>query len=268
MLANPDTFYLTIPSDGYGNIFTDNHPGKFKAKLAKQILLPGKQWEVALTGISFPSTSLSSSTVYDDINYDQLISKDFMCAIELDLDAKNSSGDKIGSTSCWLRGPMMKNEYQRKSSIRLASRDGVNFCNRMFARLNYKLHSTLPDGLSEYFTENVFKNGRAIHFKWPEFEWENAGGAYRLKINNEGVVNGDYKWLMGNAFLIHLDIAKAFNLVIPKKDGEGNQLTSLVSAEHFREPLSHVSLVNGVQRLWEIVDGGGSFQPEGTATSS
>ena len=142
MLANPDTFYLTIPSDGYGNIFTDNHPGKFKAKLAKQILLPGKQWEVALTGISFPSTSLSSSTVYDDINYDQLISKDFMCAIELDLDAKNSSGDKIGSTSCWLRGPMMKNEYQRKSSIRLASRDGVDFCNRMFARLNYKLHST------------------------------------------------------------------------------------------------------------------------------
>ena len=53
MLANPDTFYLTIPSDGYGNIFTDNHPGKFKAKLAKQILLPEKQWEVALTGISF-----------------------------------------------------------------------------------------------------------------------------------------------------------------------------------------------------------------------
>ena len=80
-------------------------------------------------------------------------------------------------------------EKQTVSRIwyRLASRDGVDFCNRIFARLNYKLHSTLPDGLSEYFTENVYKNGRALHFKWPEFEWENAGGAYRLKINNEGV---------------------------------------------------------------------------------
>ena len=36
MLANQDTFYITLPSDGYSNIHTDNHPGKFKAKLPKQ----------------------------------------------------------------------------------------------------------------------------------------------------------------------------------------------------------------------------------------
>lgn len=92
----------------------------------------------------------------------------------------------------------------------------------MFVWLNYKLYSILFDGLSEYFIENVFKNGRVIYFKWLEFEWENVGGVYRLKINNEGVVNGDYKWLMGNVFLIYFDIVKVFNLVIFKKDGEGN----------------------------------------------
>lgn len=138
MLANRNIFYITIPSDGYGNIFTDNHPGKFKAKLAKQILLPGKQWEVALSSITFPSVSLSSSTVYDDVNYDQLLSKDFLCGIELDLDATDKNGQKIGNTSFWLKGEKMKDEYRRKSSIRLASRDGVDFWNRMIASLNEK----------------------------------------------------------------------------------------------------------------------------------
>ena len=222
-----------------------------------------------MTSISFPTTSSSSSTtIYDDVNNDLLISKDFLCGIELDLDAKIKNGNKIGSTSFWLKGSRMKDEYQRKNSIRLASRDGVDFWNRLLALLNYKLHSTLPEGLTEYAIEKVYKDGRAIHFKWPEFEWENVGGAFRLKINNEGIVKGDYATEMENAFLIHLDIAKAFNLVIPKKDGGGYQLTSLVSAEHFRDTLSHVSRVNGVQKLWTIIDGKGLFKPEGTPTYS
>ena len=103
---------------------------------------------------------------------------------------------------------------------------------------------------------------------WPEFHFRNFGGTYRLKIDNEGITNSDYKILSENAFSIHLDIAEAFNLVIPKKDGGGYQLTSLVSVEHFMDPLGHVARVDGVQKLWSIVGGGGSFKPEGTATNS
>lgn len=265
MLANRNIFYITIPSDGYGNIFTDNHPGKFKAKLAKQILLPGKQWEVALSSITFPSVSLSSSTVYDDVNYDQLLSKDFLCGIELDLDATDKNGQKIGNTSFWLKGEKMKDEYRRKSSIRLASRDGVDFWNRMIASLNYKLHSTLPDQLTGYMRKRIFD--RTTHFLWPEFKWQNVGSTYKLMVDNQGITNSDYKILSENALYIHLDIAEALNFVMPNKDGSGYQLTSLVSAEHFKDPLGHVSHTGNIQNLWSIVSGGGSFKPDGTETN-
>ena len=73
-----------------------------------------------------------------------------MCGIEVDLDATNRNSRKIGSTSWWLKGETMKDEYQRRSSIRLASRDGVDFWNRMIASLNRKIHSTLSDQLTGY----------------------------------------------------------------------------------------------------------------------
>ena len=125
----------------------------------------------------------------------------------------------------------------------------------------------MPDQLTDYMKRKIFD--RSTHFIRPEFHWENVGGTHRLKIDNEGITNSDYKILSENAFFIHLDIAEAFNLVIPKKDGGGYQLTSLVSAEHFKDPLGHVAHVGGVQKLWSIVSGAeGSFKPEGTDTNS
>ena len=140
--------------------------------------------------------------------------------VELNMEATDKNGSKIGSTSCWLKGEKMKDEYRRKSSIRLASRDGVDFWNRMIASLNYKLHSTLPDQLTDYMKRKIFD--RSTHFIRPEFHWENVGGTHRLKIDNEGITNSDYKILSENAFFIHLDIAEAFNFVIPKKGTNTN----------------------------------------------
>ena len=74
MQGSQDTFYLTLPSNGYDTIYRDNTPGRFKAKLLKTISLPGKEWEVALSNISFPST-LASKT-----------GNDFRSLVDLDLD--------------------------------------------------------------------------------------------------------------------------------------------------------------------------------------
>ena len=74
MQGSQDTFYLTLPSNGYDTIYRDNTPGRFKAKLLKTISLPGKEWEVALSNISFPST-LASKTGND---FRSLVDLDFM----------------------------------------------------------------------------------------------------------------------------------------------------------------------------------------------
>lgn len=262
-------FYVTLPSNGDLKTFPDNHPGKFKAQLPNQVLLPGKDWEVALASITFPSVSLSASSVYDDVNYDHLISKDFLCGIELNLDAKDKNDRKLGAVSYWLKGEEMKDEYRQNMSLRLASRHGVDFFNRMLGELTYILQSSLPVGLKDYFTKKDYSDGNKIRFKWPQFRWEDAGGVYRLKIDNEGVVNGDYTSELENAVLLHLDVAKSFNIVIPKKDNSGYELTSLITAEHFRDPLDHVKFVGDFQQLWAVVGGPSSgFSPAGTPSNS
>ena len=81
MQGSQDTFYLTLPSNGYDTIYRDNTPGRFKAKLLKTISLPGKEWEVALSNISFPST-LASKTGND---FRSLVDFDFMCGLNLNL---------------------------------------------------------------------------------------------------------------------------------------------------------------------------------------
>lgn len=92
---------------------------------------------------------------------------------------------------------------------------------------------------------------------------------WQLKIINEGVVNGDYTSELENAFLIHLDVAVAFNLVIPKKSRGGYQLTSLVTIEHFKDPLDHIRFSGDEQHLWAVVGGPGSgFSPQGTPSNS
>lgn len=92
-------------------------------------------------------------------------------------------------------------------------------------------------------------------------------------MDNSGI-DGDYKSGIENQFYIHLDIAKAFNLVIPKNgspgaDDKGYQSSSLVMAEHFRDPMSSTAAIGGVLRLWSVIDGGQvGLRPEGTATKS
>lgn len=95
-----------------------------------------------------------------------------------------------------------------------------------------------------------------------------------MKVENGGI-KGDYRSGIENAFFIHLDIAKALNLVVPRKDGKSNlfdlgyELTSLVSVEHFRDPISQVLHVGCDQILWEIQDSKAiGFKPEGTPSES
>lgn len=100
-----------------------------------------------------------------------------------------------------------------------------------------------------------------------------VSGRYKSFMDNSGI-DGDYRSGIENQFYIHLDAAKTFKLVIPKNgspgaDDKGYQLSSLVTAEHFRDPMSSTAAISGVQRLWSVIDGGQvGLRPEGTATKS
>ena len=70
-----------------------------------------------------------------------------------------------------------------------------------------------------------------------------------------------------------MDVAKAFKLVIPKvgvpSHQKGFELTSLLTFEHFRDPISEVNYQGAVQRVWEIVDSKTfQFKPEGNPSES
>ena len=72
---------------------------------------------------------------------------------------------------------------------------------------------------------------------------------------------------------IDLDIARAFKLVVPKvgvpAHQKGFELTSLLTFEHFRDPVSEVNYEGDVQRVWEIVDSKAiGFKPEGNSSDS
>lgn len=162
-------FYLTLPSNGYEITYPENTPAKFKAKLVKEIFLPENDWKVALSIISFPSTL--SSVIRDDVNYQLLVGVDFMCGMELNMDGvKDADGLYIGNKSYLLKGGRMKYEYGSKRRGLSASRDGVDFWNRMIALLNYRLHNRLPYKASDHTVVDkdlhlVFTNGQNLNGK-------------------------------------------------------------------------------------------------------
>ena len=259
MQDNQDTFYLTLPSNGYDTIYRENTPGRFKAKLVKTISLPGKEWEVALSRITFPS----------NVNYEKLTDMDFMCGLVLDMKHMEDKNDfPISDKEYFLSGSVMKYEFTKGMP---APRNGVDFWNRMLGLLNYNLHSRIVNGMKNYITQD--KDFQTKRPRWPVFHWQDAGGDYRLFIDNSGI-NASYRSGIENQFYIHLDIAKAFKLVIPKngsaKAGDkGYQLSSLVSAEHFRDPVSTTVEFQGVHRFWTIIDTKEvGFKPEGVASNS
>ena len=47
-------FYLTLPSNASTQFYPENKPGHYKVKLPRHIFLPEKDWDVAMTSISFP----------------------------------------------------------------------------------------------------------------------------------------------------------------------------------------------------------------------
>ena len=132
MQGNQDTFYLTLPSNGYDTIYRDNTPGRFKAKLLKTISLLGREWEGALSSISFPSAL--SSNVRND--YQSLVDLDFMCGLNLCMKGVKDDDDNfIFDKEYWIQGNKMKYEMGRKEKGLSASKDGVDFWNRMIYSL-------------------------------------------------------------------------------------------------------------------------------------
>ena len=271
MQGNQDTFYLTLPSNGYDTIYRDNTPGRFKAKLLKTISLPGREWEVALSSISFPSAL--SSNVRND--YRSLVDLDFMCRLNLSMKGVKDDDDNfISDKEYWIQGNKMKYEMGKKEKGLSASKDGVDFWNRMIALLTYRLHSKLPIKASGIISKDKTLLSEKKHYRWPEFSWENVGGTYRLKIDNGGI-DGAYRSGLENAFSLNLEIAKVFNLIMPRQDGkydsyyQGYELTSHVTVEHFRDPISHTLRWLDGTKLWEIIDAkGAGFKPEGHSSSS
>ena len=151
MQGNQDTFYLTLPSNGYDTIYRDNTPGRFKAKLRKTISLPGREWEMVLSNISFPS-ALSPSIRND---YRSLVDLDFMCGLNLSMDGvKDHNGDFISRKEYCIQGNKMKYEMGRTEKGLSASKDDVDFWNRMIALLTYRLHSKLPIKASGIITND------------------------------------------------------------------------------------------------------------------
>ena len=260
-----DVFYLSLPSTASSRIYPDNSPGKFKVKLAKEIYLPESEWEVALSSISFPSTL--DTVIHKNVNYQKLAEVDFLCGMELKMNGvKTYNNLEIGSKSYWLRGSVLKYELSQEMPIH-----GGDFWNSMISLLNRRLHSRLPLKMKNYMVED--KDYQKKRPKWPVFYWEDVGGgSYRLCIDNSGI-DGNYRSGIENDFYMHLDVAKAFKLVIPKvgvpAHQKGYELTSLLTFEHFRDPISEVNYQGDVQRVWEIVDSKTfQFKPEGNPSES
>ena len=141
-------------------------------KLAKEIYLPESEWEVALSSISFPSTS--DTVIHKNVNYQKLAEVDFLCSMELNMKGvKNYNNLEIGSKSYWLRGSVRKYELSLDMP-----RHGGDFWNSMISLL----HSRLPLKMKSYIVED--KNYQKKRPKWP-VAWEDVGGgSYRLCIDN------------------------------------------------------------------------------------
>ena len=200
--------------------------------------LPKSEWEVALSSISFPSSL--DVMVHKNVDFQKLADVDFLCGMELEMDGvKNHKKLEIGSQSYWLRGSVLKYELLQALPIH-----GGDFWNSMLSLLNRRLHGKLPLKMNDYIVEDrTYQKKRP---KWPVFFWEDVGcGSYRLCIDNSGI-GGSYIAGIENEFYIHLDVAKAFKLVIPKEGVQAHQnryeLTSLLTFEHL-EILSVKSII-------------------------
>ena len=233
-------------------------------KLAKEIYLPESEWEVALSSILFPSTS--DTVIHKNVNYQKLAEVDFLCSMELNMKGvKNYNNLEIGSKSYWLRGSVLKYELSLDMP-----RHGGDFWNSMISLLNRRMHSRLPLKMKDYIFED--KDYQKKRPKWPVFCWEDVGGgSYRLCIDNSGI-DSSFRSGIENDFYIHLDVNKAFKLVISKvgvpSHQKGFELTSLLTFEHFRDPIKDVTYED-VQRVWEIVDSKTfQFKPEGYPSES
>ena len=91
-------------------------------------------------------------------------------------------------------------------------------------------------------------------------------------IDNSGI-DGSFISGIENDLYIHLDIARAFNLVVPKAGvpayQKGFELTSLLTFEYFRDPISDVYYEGDVQRVREIIDSKAvGLKPEGNPSDS
>ena len=191
---------LSLPSTASSRIYLDNTPGKFKVKLAKEIYLLESEWEVALSSISFPSTS--DTVIHKNVNYQKLADVDFLCGMELDMKG-------VRTYNNWKKGSVLKYELSLDMP-----RHGGDFWNSMISLLNRRLHSRLPLKMKNYMVED--KDYQKKRPKWPVFYWEDVGGgSYRLCIDNSGI-DSSFRSGIENDFYIHLDVAKAFKLVIPK----------------------------------------------------
>ena len=260
-----DIFYLSLPSTASSHIYPENSSGKFKVKLAKEIYLPESEWEVALSSISFPSTS--DTVVHKNVDFQKLADVDFLCGLELEMDGvRDQNNSEISRKSYWLRGSVLKYELSHALPLH-----GGDFWNSMLSLLNRRLHSRLPRKMKNYLVED--RTFQKKHPKWPVFFWEDVGcGSYRMCIDNGGI-DGNYRSGVQNDLYIHLDVAKAFKLVVPKEGVPAHQkgyaLTSLLTFEHFRDPISDVDYDGDVQKVWEIVDSKTHpVQPEGHSSES
>ena len=211
---------------------------------------------MALSSILFPSAL--SSNVRND--YRSVVDLDFMCGLNLSMKGVKDDDDNfISDKEYWIQGNKMKYEMGKKEKGLSASKDGVDFWNRMIALLTYRLHSKLLIKASGIITNDKTLLSEKKHYRWPEFSWENVGGTYRLKIDNGGI-DGAYRSGLENAFYLNPEIAKVFNLIMPRQDGkydsyyQGYELTSHVTVEHFRDPISHTLRWLDGTKLWEIID--------------
>ena len=187
---------------------------------------------------------------------------------------KDDDDNFISDKEYWIQGNKMKYEMGKKEKGLSASKDGMDFWNRMIALLTYRLHSKLPIKASGIISKDETLLSEKKHYRWPEFSWENVDGTYRLKIDNGGI-DGAYRSGLENAFFLNLEIAKVFNLIMPRQDGkydsyyQGYELTSHVTVEHFRDPISHTLRWLDGTKLWEIIDAKeAGFKPEGHSRSS
>ena len=78
---------------------------------------------------------------------------------------KDHHGDFISRKEYWIQGSKMKYEMGRKEKDLSASKDGVDFWNRMIALLTYRLHSKLLIKASGIITNDKTLLSEKKHYR-------------------------------------------------------------------------------------------------------